>query len=86
MRLKLLAAAVAAASLFVMPVSVVGQNVGGGERAVPTTPAPIKDLLYVRIPGARRRPKRRPTINPIVSNMRASREDTCDVTEPACWL
>ena len=46
--MKLLAT-VFAAALLVMPVSVAGQNVGrGGERPLPSTPAAIKDILFVR--------------------------------------
>src|SRR5262249_10013944 len=47
--MKFLAAAVAATLLLVMPCYVVGQNVGrGGQVVVPSTPAPVKDILYLR--------------------------------------
>jgi hypothetical protein len=46
--MKLLAAAFAAL-LLVTPAVVVSQNVGHGSKAaVPATPAPVKDILYVR--------------------------------------
>ena len=46
--MKLLAA-VFATSLFVMPASVASQTVGrGGEIAIPSTPASVKDILYAR--------------------------------------